>query len=98
MRTAFGLMALVAAPAVAQEVDGPDIIVVAAGQPIRIDARLLRVAQRRFALDRGELAPTRRCATNYGVVIPASACRAFPCGSGMGGAACRSRSMPMGGS
>lgn len=57
MRTVFALMAVIAVPTMAQEVDGPDIIVVAAGQPIRIDAELLRVAQRRFALDRGELAP-----------------------------------------
>lgn len=49
---------LVAAPAVAQdgEPDGPDIVVVA-GKPLRVDAKLLRAAQRRFAEDRPSYAP-----------------------------------------
>jgi hypothetical protein len=49
---------VVASPAVAQdsEPDGPDIVVVA-GKPLRVDAKLLRAAQRRFAEDRPGYAP-----------------------------------------
>lgn len=57
------MLAIVAAmiagvPASAQEVqpDGPDIVVVA-GKPLRVDAKLLRAAQRRFTEDRPIYAP-----------------------------------------
>lgn len=48
----------VAPPAMAQEAepDGPDIVVIA-GKPLRVDAKLLRAAQRRFAEDRPSYAP-----------------------------------------
>lgn len=61
MRT--GLMVLtmlVAAPAMAQETearDGGSEIVVTGHQPLKLDARILRAAQARFAEDRAELLP-----------------------------------------
>lgn len=53
-----GIAMLAAVPAMAQDVepDGPDIVVVA-GKPLRVDAKLLRAAQRRFAEDRPSYAP-----------------------------------------
>lgn len=53
-----GLAMMAAMPADAQDVepDGPDIVVVA-GKPLRVDAKLLRAAQRRFAEDRPSYAP-----------------------------------------
>jgi len=53
-----GVAMLVAVPAMAQdaEPDGPDIVVTA-GKPLNLDAKVLRAGQRRFAGDRGELAP-----------------------------------------
>ncbi len=53
-----GLAVMVAMPASAQDVepDGPDIVVTA-GKPLRLNAKVLRAAQRRFATDRAELSP-----------------------------------------
>lgn len=53
-----GMALLAAAPVMAQEVepDGPDIVVTA-GKPLNLDAKVLRAGQRRFAGDRAELAP-----------------------------------------
>ncbi|WP_294320040.1 hypothetical protein [uncultured Sphingomonas sp.] len=53
-----GVALLTAAPAMAQDVepDGPDIVVTA-GKPLNLDAKVLRAGQRRFAEDRGALAP-----------------------------------------
>ncbi|KQM27779.1 MULTISPECIES: hypothetical protein [unclassified Sphingomonas] len=59
MRMAMvGVAMVMAAPAMAQEVepDGPDIVVTA-GKPLKLDAKVLRAGQRRFAGDRSELAP-----------------------------------------
>lgn len=53
-----GVALLVAAPATAQDVqpDGPDIVVTA-GKPLKLDAKVLRAGQRRFAEDRAMLSP-----------------------------------------
>ena len=53
-----GVALLVAAPATAQDVepDGPDIVVTA-GKPLKLDAKVLRAGQRRFAEDRAVLSP-----------------------------------------
>lgn len=53
-----GLAMMGAMPAIAQDVqpDGPDIVVTA-GKPLKLNAKVLRAAQRRFASDRAELAP-----------------------------------------
>lgn len=59
MRMAMaGVALLVAAPAMAQEVepDGPEIVVTA-GKPLKLDAKVLRAGQRRFAEDRAVLSP-----------------------------------------
>ncbi|KQN34876.1 hypothetical protein ASG37_16380 [Sphingomonas sp. Leaf407] len=52
-----GVVLVMAAPVAAQETDGPDIVVTAPGKPLQVDAKLLRIAQRRLAKDRAALAP-----------------------------------------
>lgn len=53
-----GVGVLAAVPAMAQDVepDGPDIVVTA-GKPLKLSAKVLRAGQRRFAEDRATLAP-----------------------------------------
>lgn len=53
-----GVAMLAAVPAMAQDVepDGPDIVVTA-GKPLKLNARVLRAGQRRFAADRAALSP-----------------------------------------
>lgn len=61
MRCAVLAVAMtMAAPAAAQETDGPDIVVTAPGKPLAIDAKVLRAAQRRLAKDRPAFAPRGR--------------------------------------
>ncbi|MGN7159304.1 hypothetical protein [Sphingomonas sp. SAFR-052] len=88
--TVVSAMAM-AAPAMAQdsEPDGPDIVVVA-GKPLRVDAKLLRAAQRRFAEDRASYAPqgtlrfelwrgpNRVSATSVGLALTDGAGRQLP--------------------
>lgn len=54
-----GVAMLVAVPVMAQDVepDGPDIVVTA-GKPLKLDAKVLRAGQRRFAEDRAALSPS----------------------------------------
>lgn len=82
---------VMAMPAWAQdsEPDGPDIVVVA-GKPLRVDAKLLRAAQRRFAEDRPGYAPqgalrfelwrgpSRVPATDVGLALTDAAGRQLP--------------------
>ncbi|MEH3040204.1 MAG: hypothetical protein PGN21_09080 [Sphingomonas paucimobilis] len=59
MRLAMaGVAMLAAVPAMAQDVEpgGPDIVVTA-GKPLKLDAKVLRAGQRRFAEDRAALSP-----------------------------------------
>lgn len=55
---AAGVAMLMAVPAMAQEAD-PDVpeIVVTGGKPLKLDAKVLRAGQHRFAEDRAELSP-----------------------------------------
>ncbi|KQN81442.1 hypothetical protein ASE90_12720 [Sphingomonas sp. Leaf67] len=56
MRMMVAGLAMMPADAQDIEPDGPDIVVTA-GKPLRVDAKLLRAAQRRFAEDRPAHAP-----------------------------------------
>lgn len=55
---AVGVAMLMAAPAMAQEadLDVPEIVVTG-GKPLKLDAKVLRAGQRRFAADRAALSP-----------------------------------------
>lgn len=57
-RLVAGVAMLAAVPAMAQDVepDGPDIVVTA-GKPLKLHAKVLRAGQRRFAQDRAALSP-----------------------------------------
>jgi len=55
--TALAMVAAWAAPATAQEQAPDEIVVTAQGKPMRVDAKILRVAARRFAGDRPVFAP-----------------------------------------
>ena len=82
---------VMATPVSAQDVepDGPDIVVIA-GKPLRVDAKLLRAAQRRFAADRPDYAPqgalrfelwrgpTRVSAAGVGLALTDGAGRQLP--------------------
>ncbi len=57
MRLALVMMAAWATPAMAQESAPDEIVVTALGKPMRLDAKILRVAERRFAEDRSAYAP-----------------------------------------